>query len=152
MGSVVIFVYRAVGVGLAIGVMELLAPIAHQPLSRMPFVTSIVLTLSLPCPYRKTMRLVPTRLSLGISRRHSLVSSCCGLFGPGETTSALGVGLAALMMLVLRAMHPPAGIDAFLIAGYDLPAWWILSPVLVGAGLLAVFSKLWSMGERYVRL
>ena len=47
MRNMVVWSYRAVGAGLAIAVMELLARIGHQPLARVLFVTSIVLTMSL---------------------------------------------------------------------------------------------------------
>jgi len=40
-------------------------------------------------------------------------------------------------MLGCRAMHPPAGIDAFLIAGLGLPRSWIVNPIMIGAVLLA---------------
>ena len=48
------------------------------------------------------------------------------------------------MMLGCRAMHPPAGIDAFLVAGLGLPASWIVNPVVVGAVLLVGYSRAWA--------
>jgi CBS-domain-containing membrane protein len=139
-----IWLYRAIGAGTAIAIMELLARVAHQPLARVPFVTSIVLTMALPDsepaqPY-------------AVIGGHLL--SCLAGFaallavGPGEASSAVAVGLAALLMLLARAMHPPAGIDAFLVAGLGLSPVWVLSPVLAGAILLALFSRLWRAGER----
>jgi CBS-domain-containing membrane protein len=144
LSKIAIWLYRAIGAAAAIGVMELLAHAAQEPLSRVPFVTSIVLTLSLP----DSEPAQPYAVIVG-----HLASCVAGLaaiwcLGSGEMASAVGVGLAAISMLALRAMHPPAGIDAFLIAGMGLPASWILSPVLVGAVLLASFARLWSMGER----
>jgi CBS-domain-containing membrane protein len=141
---VVLWFYRAVGAGVAIAVMELLARLAHQPLARVPFVTSIVLTMALPDSE-------PARPYAVIGGH--LLSSLAGFaalwaLGPGETASAVAVGLAALLMLTARAMHPPAGIDAFLVAGLGLTPGWVLSPVLAGAVLLAVFSRLWAAGER----
>jgi hypothetical protein len=58
------------------------------------------------------------------------------------------VGLAGFLMLVLRAPHPPAGIDAFLIAAHGLPLHWALNPVLVGCVLLVVFSRAWFAAEQ----
>lgn len=132
---------------MAIGIMELLANLTQQPLSRIPFVTSIVLTLSLP----DSDAARPYAIIVG-----HLVSSVAGFtalwcLGSGETASAVGVGLAALLMLLFRAMHPPAGIDAFLIAGYGLPMSWILNPVLAGAILIATFAGLWAKGEQRLR-
>jgi hypothetical protein len=51
-------------------------------------------------------------------------------------------------MLLFRAPHPPAGIDAFLIAVHGLPLRWSLSPVLAGCMLLVAFSQAWRWGER----
>jgi hypothetical protein len=48
LGRVVVWMYRAPGAGLAIGIMELLARVAQEPFARVPFVTSIVMALSLP--------------------------------------------------------------------------------------------------------
>jgi CBS-domain-containing membrane protein len=50
-----------------------------------------------------------------------LVWSIAGLaalmcLGQGKPAAALGVAAAALLMALLRALHPPAVIDAFLIA------------------------------------
>ena len=42
------WVYRALGAGIAIAIMEVLARLAGEPLSRVPFVTSIVLAMALP--------------------------------------------------------------------------------------------------------
>jgi hypothetical protein len=43
-----IWIHRAVGAGIAIGLMELLAYWGGEPLARVPFVTSIVLVTLLP--------------------------------------------------------------------------------------------------------
>ena len=69
----------------------------------------------------------PTRTGLTTIVGH--LSSCAAgpaavfLLGPGNTSSAFGVGVASFAMLALRAPHPPAGIDAFLVAanGLSLP-------------------------------
>jgi hypothetical protein len=42
------FLYRALGMALAVSIIEFLAPYAQQPLWRVPFVTSIVLVTALP--------------------------------------------------------------------------------------------------------
>ena len=143
MRVIVMWLYRAVGAGVAIAIMELLARAGHQPLLRVPFVTSIVLTMALP----ESEPAQPYPVIAG-----HLLSCAAGFaalwsLGPGEVSSAVAVGLAALLMLGGRAMHPPAGIDAFLIAGSNLPLGWALNPVLIGALLLAVFSRLWAAGE-----
>ena len=78
-----------------------------------------------------------------------MLSSLAGMaalfcFGPGDAAAAVGVGFAALLMLSCRALHPPAGIDAFLVAQLGLPLAWVVNPVLIGALLLAAFSRLWA--------
>jgi CBS-domain-containing membrane protein len=60
--------------------------------------------------------------------------------------------LATLAMLASRTLHPPAGIDAFLIPAYALPLGWVLNPVLIGALLLTGFSMGWRTIERRVFL
>ena len=142
MNRVVSWLYRALGAAVAMGIMELLAGLTDEPLPRVPFVTSIVLTLSLPDsePAR------PYAVVVGHLASCSAGFVALWCLGQGQTASAVGVGLAALMMMALRAMHPPAGIDAFLIASLGLPLKWALNPVLVGAVLLALFARLWAMG------
>jgi hypothetical protein len=44
-------------------------------------------------------------------------------------------------------MHPPAGIDAFLVARLGLPTSWIVNPVVIGVLLLAGYSRVWMLGE-----
>jgi CBS-domain-containing membrane protein len=142
------WLYRAVGAGVAIAIMELLARVGHQPLLRVPFVTSIVLTMAMP----ESEQAQPYPVVAG-----HLLSCAAGFaalwcLGAGEASSAVAVGLAALLMLGCRAMHPPAGIDAFLIAATNLPLGWALNPVLIGALLLAGFSRLWALGSHRLPL
>jgi CBS-domain-containing membrane protein len=143
-GQLAIVAYRAIGAGIAISTMEIFADLADEPLSRVPFVTSIVLVTALP----DSDPAQPRAVIFG-----HLMSCFAGvaahvLFGTGEIATAVAVGLATLMMVVTRSLHPPAGIDAFLLASQDLPAHWLLFPVLAGSVLIAAFARLWSMGER----
>lgn len=139
-----IALYRAVGAGTAIAIMEALAVMAAEPMVRVPFVTSIVLAMALPDGEPAQPR--------AIIGGHLL--SCLGGFitlysvGPGETSSAIAVGLATLLMIATRTLHPPAGIDAFLVASYGLTIDWVLNPVLIGALLLTGFALAWRWGER----
>ena len=43
-------------------------------------------------------------------------------------------------MLATMTLHPPAGLDAFLVVTQSLPAGWIVTPILSGACLLAGFA------------
>jgi len=123
--------------------MEFLAAYADEPRSQVPFVTSIVLVMALP--------------NSEASRPYAVLDghmcSCAAglaallIIGQGNASSAIGVGLATLGMLIIRAPHPPAGIDAFLIPANNLPVRWIVSPVMLGCILLVVFSQGWSLVE-----
>jgi CBS-domain-containing membrane protein len=141
-----LFMYRAIGTAVAMATMELLAGYVGEPLWRVPFVTSIVLVTALP--HSEASR--PYAVIAG-----HMWSCIAGLvavfvFGRGNQSSAVGVGLAALGMLTIRAPHPPAGIDAFLIAANNLRWRWAVSPVMIGCVLLVVFSQGWLLGERAI--
>lgn len=143
---ITVWLYRALGAAIAIGIMEGLARLGQLEEVRVPFVTSIVLTLFAS----KSTPAQPYAVIVG-----HLVSSVAGLatlicLGPGDAAAAFGVGAAALLMAASRALHPPAGIDAFLIAHLGLSWSWIVNPVLIGAVLLAVFSRFWELGGRYL--
>ena len=43
------------------------------------------------------------------------------MMGPGDVTSAVAIGMALFVMISTRTLHPPAGMDAFLI-GLNGPA------------------------------
>jgi CBS-domain-containing membrane protein len=146
MRQVMVFVYRAAGAGLAIAVMQWLSVFADEPLWRVPFVTSIVLVMTIP----QSEAARPYAIVLGHASACAAGFLALYLFGPGATASAVGVGAAGFFMLMLRAPHPPAGIDAFLIAANGLPLRWVLSPVLVGCILLVAFARGWSRGEEVI--
>lgn len=123
--------------------MEILAGFAGQPLARVPFVTSIVLVMALPDSEAARPR--------AIVAGHFL-SCVCGLFclwtfGSGEASSAVAVGAATFLMIASGTIHPPAGIDAFLVPAHKLTASWLINPVLSGSLLLAMFGRFWRLGE-----
>jgi CBS-domain-containing membrane protein len=138
-----VLLYRAIGAATAIAVMEFLAAFADEPLWRIPFVTSIVLVMGLPDSEASR----PYAVIAG--HMCSCVAGLAALLfiGQGNISSAIGVGLATLGMLVIRAPHPPAGIDAFLIPANNLPIHWIVSPVMLGSILLVGFSQGWALVE-----
>jgi len=76
-----------------------------------------------------------------------LLSCIAGLaalwtLGSNEIAMAAGVGLATLLMLAARAVHPRAGINAFLVPANALSASWVLNPILLGSILLVAFAAL----------
>jgi CBS-domain-containing membrane protein len=139
-----VLAYRAAGCAIAIAIMEWLSTYAGEPLSRVPFVTSIVLVMMLP----RSEAAQPFAVLVGHASACLAGFAALWLAGAGAAASAVGVGLAGFLMLLLKAPHPPAGIDAFLIAGHGLPLAWLLSPVLAGCILLVVFAQAWRWGER----
>lgn len=138
-------VYRAVGIGAAILLMELMGQTANVPYALIPFVTSIVLAIGLPDTPASTPR--------AIIGGH-IISTLAGLLvlqfaGSGDLASALAVGLAALAMAATRTMHPPAGLDAFLVVSQSLSVAWLVVPVIPGAVMLALLAVIWSrLGDR----
>ncbi len=147
MQQIAVYLYRATGAGIAIALMEALARAAEEPLSRVPFVTSIVLVMALPDSE-------PAR-PYSVVGGHML--SCVGglaalwMFGAGEAACAVALGIALFLMLMARALHPPAGINAFLIAAYGLPLSWVVNPVLIGAVFLVGYKRVWSQLEQWLR-
>ena len=138
------WLYRAVGAAIAIVIMEVLARIAGEPLARVPFVTSIVLVMALPGSDGARPYAVIGGHMLSAASGLAAVA----ILGAGETPAAISVGLAVLVMQAARAMHPPAGIGAMLVASQGLPVAWLLSPVMAGALLLVGFATLWSRLEQ----
>jgi CBS-domain-containing membrane protein len=51
-------------------------------------------------------------------------------------------------MYVTGTFHPPAGINPLLVVSGNLPATFLLAPVLAGAVLLTAFCYLWHRGVR----
>jgi len=134
-----IALFRALGAGIAIAVMEMLARLSGEPMVRVPFVTSIVLAMALPDSGPAQPRAIVGGHMLSAASGYLAI----WLFGQGDTAAAIAVGLSTFAMLASRMLHPPAGIDGFLIATYALPLDWIVSPVLVGALLLSGFALIW---------
>jgi CBS-domain-containing membrane protein len=58
------------------------------------------------------------------------------LTGPQGWAAAAAVGLANLAMYLTGIFHPPAGINPLLVVSGNLPAAFLLTPVLAGAVLL----------------
>lgn len=143
-GQLAVSFYRGLGACLAIAAMEALASLAGEPVSRLPFVTSIVLVTALPDSDAAQPRaVIGGHLVSGLAGL-----ACQALAGSEQTAGALAVGMATFAMLITRTLHPPAGIDAFLVPINDLGLRWLVSPVMVGAMVLALYGRVWAAGER----
>ena len=53
-----------------------------------------------------------------------------------------------IAMHLLRAFHPPAGIDPLVVVLNDLPLGFLIMPVAAGVLLLAVFAFAWHTATR----
>ncbi len=144
---IVLALYRSLGAGVGIGLMEFFANLANEPLARVPFVTSIVLTMALP----EAPPAQPRAIIGGHVLSAAAGSLCASVMGGGPIAGAAAVGLATLAMILADCMHPPAGINAILITSMALGPGWILNPVLAGALLLTAFVHVWRVGERRLR-
>ena len=77
-----------------------------------------------------------------------LVSTLVGLlivklFGPGPWTASLAVGLAMVAMHLTRTFHQPARIDPLVVIVNNMSWGFLVAPVGIGAGLLALFAFAW---------
>lgn len=116
-----------------------LARAANLEIAAVPFVTSIVLVMAVP----ETPPAQPRSLIGG-----HLVCAAIGLglvtiFGGGIWLAPVAIALSVAAMHLTNTMHPPAGINAVLIATLK-PSWmFLLMPVAAGAVSLAAFAYLY---------
>jgi len=134
----------ALGVGLAIAIMVGLADLAGYPYAAVPFVTSIVLVLAAPAS--------PQAQPRNIIGGH-IISALAGIgvlaiAGPSGWAAAVAVGLAAGAMTGTRTLHPPAGINAFMIVTQHQHWHVLISPVATGAVLLTAYAWLFHRATR----
>jgi CBS-domain-containing membrane protein len=126
----------ATGGGLGICGMVGLAFLANLPLISVPFTTSIVLVMTAP----ESAQAQPRSIVGG-----HILSALCGLsvlelLGSGPWLAALAVGLSIAAMQLTDTLHPPAGINAFLMVVLNESWSVVLMPVTVGALLLVGFA------------
>jgi CBS-domain-containing membrane protein len=132
------------GGAIAIGAMEWFSVAAHYPLAAIPFATSIVLVIGSP-----DVEPAQPRALIGGHVVTALVGfAVLKLTGPQAWAAAAAVGLSILAMYLTGTFHPPAGINPLLVVSGNLPATFLLVPVLAGAVLLTVFALVW---HRWVR-
>lgn len=133
------------GTAIAVAALEFAAGMAGRPLGLVPFVTSIVLVLSLPAAQPAQPRaLIGGHLVASLSGYATLL-----LFGDSGAAIAIAVGLSAFLMHLTRTMHPPAGIDPLLIVHQQLGLDFFALIVIPGVLALAAFASLWHrLGRR----
>jgi len=132
------------GGAIAIGAMEWFSVEAHYPLAVIPFATSSVLVIGAP-----DVEPAQPRALIGGHVVTALVGfAVLKLTGPQAWAAAAAVGLSILAMYLTGTFHPPAGINPLLVVSGNLPATFLLAPVLAGAVLLTAFALVW---HRWVR-
>ena len=85
--------------------------------------------------------LTPAELQLVLTCRGD--ANRCGMALLMKTISHLGYVPDPMPQI-------PEEVRAFVAAQLGLPWSWIVNPVLIGAVLLAAFSRLWASGGRYL--
>lgn len=106
------------------------------PLMMVPFTTSIVLAMAAP----GSQYAHPINIAGG-----HVLSAAAGFlilwtFGSGPWEPAVAVGLAIALMQASDTMHPPAGINAFIVVTQATPWTFLFVPVAAGAVLLVALA------------
>ena len=113
-----------------------LADMVSLPYAAVPFVTSIILVLAAPGS--------PQAQPGNILGGH-ILSSLAGivvllLLGGTGWFAAIAVGLAVGAMVATKTLHPPAGINAFMIVTLHQHWTVLLMPVAAGAVILTCYA------------
>ena len=69
------------------------------------------------------------------------------LVGPQPWSAALAIGMAAMLMMLTRTLHPPGAVSGYLMFNSHTHPEWLLFPVLTTSLVLAGLSEL---ARRYV--
>lgn len=129
----------AIGTALAVGLLELTAILREQPYGLIPFVTSIALVMGLPeAPASRIKALVGGHLISAL-----VGYAVLAVAGQGPAAAAIATGLSVAAMLATRTMHPPAGINPFLIVNDGLGLAFLGETVVPGSLMLAGFAWAW---------
>jgi len=128
----------AIGGAMAVAVMVLAARFTAHPALTFPFTTSIVLVMAAP----ESRPARPWNVVVGHVASAMAGLAAVALFGQGELAASVGVGLAIAVMIVVDALHPPAGINALMPAYLVLDWHFVVMPVAIGAVALVLFAGL----------
>jgi CBS-domain-containing membrane protein len=129
----------AIGGGLGIAIMALLASAAHLALVLVPFATSIVLVMGAPE--------APQAQPRNIVGGHVISALCgalaCAVLGADIWAAAGGVAASIALMHATRTFHPPAGINPVVMVTGNCGWGFVLSPVATGALILVAYAYLY---------
>jgi len=133
-------VIAGLGAAIAIALLAYLDTVLpHIALIMAPFGATAVLVFGLP----NSPLAQPKNVIFG-----HLITAFIGLFfvhfiGVTPLTLGLATGLGVTAMLVSKTTHPPAGANPLLImlAGHSLSWFFLVTPVLIGAVVIALAGK-----------
>ncbi|MGE3247687.1 MAG: HPP family protein [Beijerinckiaceae bacterium] len=126
----------AIGGMIGIACMVAFDRVTQVPLMMVPFATSIVLVMATPLSlFARPRNLIGGHVISAIAGFAVLWS-----FGSNPWLAAPAVGLAIALMQATNTLHPPAGINPFIIVT-QAPGWqFLFIPVAAGAVLLVLIA------------
>lgn len=126
----------AVGAGLAVVVIGLIADSSGAPLLIAPLGATALLLFAVP----DSVMSQPRSVLLGHLIAAVAALAFSHLVGPGWIAAAPAITIAILAMLALRALHAPAGATAVLTALEPHDWWFIGLPVMAGAAAMLALA------------
>ncbi len=128
----------------AIGLVASLTEVTRLPLVLGSFGATCVLVFGFPdVPFSQ-----PRNIVVGHVLSSLIGLICLSLFGPHAWAVALAVGLAVVVMMATRTVHPPAGSNPVIVF-LAAPDWsFLLVPTLAGAVLVAAVALVWNNATR----
>lgn len=133
-----------VGGFIAISAVALLSDALATVLVLGSFGASCVLVFGFPdAPFSQ-----PRNVIIGHLLSSFIGLACLTLFGPHWWAMAIAVGTAIALMMLARAVHPPAGSNPVIVF-LTLPAWdFLLFPTLIGALIICVVALVYNNATR----
>lgn len=129
-------VYSLIGGGLGILLLGILSKVSGNPLLIAPFGATCVLLFAVP-----ESPLAQPRAVVGGHVLATMIGLVClATLGSDGTSIAIAVGLAIGVMQLTRTVHPPAGATPIVVIMSGAAWHFLVSPVLVGCGLLVVLA------------
>lgn len=126
----------ALGGVIGIACMIAFDKLSGVPLMMVPFATSIVLVMATPLSlFARPQNIIGGHLLSAVAG-----FSVLWAFGSNPWLAAPAVGLAIVLMQMTNTLHPPAGINPFIIVT-QAPGWeFFFIPVAAGAVLLVIVA------------
>ncbi|MCB6185399.1 HPP family protein [Leeia sp. TBRC 13508] len=124
---------------IAIGIIALLASLTNEPLILGSFGASCVLVFGYPeSPFSRARQVIGGHVIGAFSGLLIL-----HLLGHSPFAFAIAMGLAIVLMMITRSVHPPAGSNPVIVM-MSQPGWmFLIKPVLIGSICLAIIGWLY---------